>query len=203
MLSRKTTSVAMAIVVFVCALALMAVSAYILQSNAAQGLITIISNLNALEIVVLALLCAVLGFMLLAFAGRKVKPAPILFWGSGVFFLSFPVAAVYVYVNLIAPAGKADIFAIIAAIASAISLLAGIAACVFASMLGGHIAKGTLKELPPKVAAAPPPPPPPQTPLQMLDSLKAAGLLSDEEYEQKRGALQGKPGPEATPPQQL
>jgi hypothetical protein len=188
MQSRKTVSIVLASIFFACAASFIAVLINLLQLSAFSFSILLnTANLNAL---VLLLLCIIVGIVLLACAGRKVRPVAVAVWGAGVLFfsLSFLYEVVTSFYNIIVnnSFGQQSIFSIIALVGIVLSLFAGIIVCVFAAALNRRLVNGTLKALPVKMQQAATDAPQPQDSLQMLASLKEAGLLTEEEYEQKR-----------------
>ena len=155
MLFRKTLSIVLAAVFFACAASFIAVLFYLLQlSSFAFSVLLTASNLN---VVALMLLCIILGIVLLACAGRKVRPVQVAVWGAGVLFFSLSFSyqvATVIYNIIIGYAVQLDIFSILMLAGILVSFLAGIAACAFAAALNRRLVKGTLKELPAKARPA-------------------------------------------------
>jgi hypothetical protein len=199
--SRKTTSVALAITSFVSALTFLGIFIYVLvtvidalnrygSGGDVSGQVAAIVFVYVVILLFPAVFSSILGSALIRGGGRTVKPMPIGIWGgasmvtgltSATFFIALPAA-----MNGFASASSVLLVLII--LASVTTFAMGIAACAFATALLRHKAAGTLKELPAysPAYAGPAQGPSPAEMLQKLASLKAAGLITEAEYDQKR-----------------
>lgn len=233
MLSRRPLSICMALLLFACAISFIVFSALgafsVLGSISSLGNTPFVQNLisgfsaeSALSflnvtlvgvmfwrvgvVLVLALMCVILGIVLIARSSRRVNPMPTAVWGGGVLFVSLIVAsfcALHSMFSLSHAGDSLQDYVVLlntgilgSAITAVISFIVGIFVCCFASALYRHAKRGQLADLPePASSVAPAAAPQSQMApsaeqsLKKLQELKEAGLISPEEYEEKRADI--------------
>lgn len=136
MKSKKTVSIILSVIFFACAAAVMAVCVYICQ-NSQDILGLLLGSIIFDLIVILELACLAATVVMLLSAFRKAGPVAIALWSAGALFVAVP--NIFYFITVLSQSGGTGgeglLFVILIFVASIITFLTGIFACVFASRL--------------------------------------------------------------------